>query len=204
MSRLKLTSWQRRQLHRQLQQTQEASVYRRTLAILEFDQGRSVTQIAQLLKVSRQSVYNWIAAYAQERCPKALVAADRPGRPRRWTAAVEALLPRLLNQAPDEVGYFAVNWTVPLLQDQLYQARGQAVSDDTVRRALRRLGYVWKRPRYVLAPDPERAKKNGGFGVKSRRCHPVACCWPKMKPICCSFHPCGQPGRGGASREQFC
>jgi transposase len=81
-----------------------ASVYRRTLAILEFDQGRSVTQIAQLLKVSRQSVYNWIAAYAQERCPKALVAADRPGRPQRWTAEVEALLPRWLNQSPEIFG----------------------------------------------------------------------------------------------------
>lgn len=33
------------------------------------------------------------------------------------------------------------------------------MSDVTIRRGLDQLGYVWKRPRYVLAPDPEREKK---------------------------------------------
>src|SRR4051794_11707313 len=29
-----------------------------------------------------------------------------------------------------------------------------------MRRCLHRLGYAWKRPRYVLAPDPQREKKS--------------------------------------------
>jgi hypothetical protein len=33
------------------------------------------------------------------------------------------------------------------------------VSDTALREQLHRLGYVWKRPRYVLLPDPEREKK---------------------------------------------
>jgi hypothetical protein len=40
MSRLNLTSWQRRRLRRQLTETLDARILRRTLAVLEFDQGR--------------------------------------------------------------------------------------------------------------------------------------------------------------------
>src|SRR5207302_4773834 len=36
---------------------------------------------------------------------------------------------------------------------------GRWWSDTTVRRQLHELGYVWKRPRYVLQPDPRRARK---------------------------------------------
>jgi transposase len=36
---------------------------------------------------------------------------------------------------------------------------GQTYSRSTLWRALRSLDDIWKRPRYVLAPDPEREKK---------------------------------------------
>jgi len=36
---------------------------------------------------------------------------------------------------------------------------GILYSSDTIRRRLHELDYVWKRPRYVLALDPEREKK---------------------------------------------
>jgi hypothetical protein len=43
----------------------------------------------------------------------------------------------------------------------------QEVSTRTVRRRLKDLGYVWKRFRYVLAPDPEAEKKTPDFGPDS-------------------------------------
>ena len=49
--------------------------------------------------------------------------------------------------------------TVPLLQAHLQRCGGRRLSEDTIRRQLDRLGYVWKRFRYVLPPDPEREKK---------------------------------------------
>jgi hypothetical protein len=67
-----------------------------------------------------------------------------------------AVLPETISR---ELGYFAVNWTVPLLRDPLVMCTSQRFSDHTIRRGLRQLNYVWKRPRYVLAPDPEREKK---------------------------------------------
>jgi transposase len=64
-----------------------------------------------------------------------------------------------MKQAPQEFGYPDTDWTTPLLRRELERGTGVLPSDDTVRRVLHRLGYVWKRPRYVLDPDPERDKK---------------------------------------------
>jgi Winged helix-turn helix len=69
------------------------------------------------------------------------------------------------------MGYFAVNWTVPLLQEQLEHGTGERLSDDTIRRELRRMGYAWKRSRYVLDPDPEEEKKRP-IRRKLRRAQP--------------------------------
>jgi transposase len=159
MTSLPLTRWQRLRLQRQLQTTPNARVYRRTLAVLEYSRGQPIARIAQTLDVTRQSVYNWIGAYAQDHDPSALGDDDRSGRPSLWTEDMRAFLQALLTQAPDQRGYFAVNWTVPLLQEEIKHCTGQALSDDTLRRELDRLGYAWKRGRYVLDPDPQREKK---------------------------------------------
>jgi transposase len=159
MSRLNLTSWQRRRLRRQLAQTRDARLFRRTLAVLEFDHGRPAADIARMLGVIRQSVYNWIEAYTQDHDPTSLE--DQEGRGRRPSLDEDQvhLLEALLAIPPRDLGYPHASWTVPLPQEALELATEQRVSEDTLRRALHRLDYLWKRPRYDLVPDPEREKK---------------------------------------------
>ena len=159
MCSLQLSRWQRLRLQRQLKETQNARVYQRTLAILEYSRGQPIAQIAALLRATRQSVYNWIEAYRDAPVPTALHDEERSGRPSLWTEDLRALLQSLLAQAPDQRGYFAVNWTVPLLQEEIEHCSGQPLSDDSIRRELDRLGYAWKRDRYVLDPGPQREKK---------------------------------------------
>lgn len=159
MEGLKLTWWQRHRLMEQLHQTRDAHVYRRTLAILEVGQGRSISQVAKALAVTRQSVYNWVAEYAPRRDPDVLRDEPRSGRPSHWTEDHQALLRILMERSPDHFGYFAVNWTVPLLQEQWEHSTGEHLCDETIRRGLLGLGYVWKRGRYQLEPDPELEKK---------------------------------------------
>jgi transposase len=159
MSRLNLTSGQRRGLRQQLVATKDVRLYRRTLAVLEFDRGRPAAEVAAMLGVTRQSVYNWVEAYTSTLRPGALD--DTPGSGRHGLLDEDdwRLLDALLATAPQDLGYPNTSWTVPLLQEALARGAGRAVSDDTIRRALHRLDYVWKRPRYVLAPDPQREKK---------------------------------------------
>jgi len=178
MSRLKLTSWQRRRLQRQLAAAQDARLFRRTLAVLEFDSGRSATDIARMLGVTRQSVYNWVEAYTQDHDPASLEDEQGRGRHRILDEDQEHLLEALLPMSPQDLGYPHVSWTVPLLHEVLETTTEQRMSKATLRRALGRLDYVWKRPRYDLDLDPEREKKtphppaNPGPAATQRRARP--------------------------------
>jgi transposase len=159
MSRLGLTSSERRNLRQHLHDTSDAHLYRRLLAVLEFDHGTSVSELARLLNVSCQSIYNGIDRFCQQRQIVGLVDQYGIGRPTLGTDEALAWLRALLSSSPQSWGYFANDWTVPLLQEQWQRCTGQTFAEDTLRRQLPRLGYVWKRGRYALIPDPELEKK---------------------------------------------
>jgi transposase len=134
-----------------------------------------VAEVAALLRVTRQSVYHWARCFGA--CPEPATLRDqrRSGRPSVWDEELAALLLACFEQHPIDLGYAGMNWTVPLLQEHLERCGGRHLSDDTIRRHLDRLGYVWKRFRYVLPPDPEREKKTrhpaatAGFAAPQRQ-----------------------------------
>ena len=156
---VRLTPSQRRRVSARLRATDDARYGRRLLAILALDEGDPVSDVAERLGVTRQTVYNWARAFEAGGGATALEDRYGGGRPSLWTAELEALLLAALQQRPDQLGYPGPNWTIPLLQEHLQRCGGQRLSDDTIRRQMRRLDYVWKRSRYVLPPDPEREKK---------------------------------------------
>jgi transposase len=159
MTTLKLTAWQRRCLERQLLATHDVRVYRRTLAVLEVAQGQSVASVARCLRVTPRVVYFWVRAYSQGHDPDALRDAHRCGRPHLLSQEDRDHLFEFLQHAPQDFDNDATAWTVDLLQEHLYRCTGKYLSQDTLRRELHQLDYVWKRPRYVLDPDPELREK---------------------------------------------
>jgi transposase len=130
--------------------------------------------IARLLNASRQSVHNWVNAYARSRDPDALADCQRQGRPRLLEREEENLLRSLLSASPQELGLPHVSWSVPLLVQMLEAAEGRQVSSWTMRRTLHRLGYAWKRPRYMLEPDLELEKKSSASAARSSICRRAA------------------------------
>jgi transposase len=160
MNGIHLTAKEQQQLERTLHTTHDARLYRRTLALLECSRGRQVKDVAQALGVTRQSIHNWAVRFQQQHTAQALTDGPRPGRPRHADDRVETLLRALLTITPERCGYQAKYWTAPLLCDQVRKNLQVECCDVTLRLCLRRMGYRWKRPRYVLAPDPQREKKN--------------------------------------------
>jgi len=134
MSRLKLTSSRRQRLQRQLREASDVHLYRRTLAVLEFDRGRPVADIAQMLGVTRQSVSNWVDTYTHAHDPSALADADRAGRPRVWNAEEDDWLRSLLAASPRDLGLPNVGWTVPLIREAMDHGIGRRLSRRTIRR----------------------------------------------------------------------
>jgi transposase len=159
MSGLRLTVAERRQLEQQLRATRDAGLYRRTLAILETADGRPISEVARLVRTSRRSVHYWIESYQRARDPACLADQRGGNHPTLWTEDRQAALHASLERLPDQFGYQAVEWTVPLLGEHLARCAGQRPSTTSIRRRRHDLGYVWKRPRYIPDPDPERDKK---------------------------------------------
>jgi transposase len=208
MSRLQLTSWQRSRLRRQLSETRDARLYRRTLAVLEFDRGRPAADIARMLGVTRKAVYDWVAAYTQAFDPTALADEAGRGRPALLDEDDEHLLEAFLALSPQDLGYPQANWTVPLLQHALDFLTGRRVSEDTLRRTLRRLDYVWKRPRYDLEPDAQREKKTAhpradpGPAAAQRRAGPGRDGPAAVPALARRLVEAGRAGAGLAERPQ--
>jgi transposase len=159
METLTLTTQQRRRLEQQLRNTRDARVFRRTLSILEIAQGVPVTSVAHRLRVTPRVVYYWIETYTRCHDTDDLLDQKRSGRPTRLTREDRNRLLEFLHCSPQDLGYFATEWTVGLLREHLERYTGKRLSKDTVRRELHQLNYVWKRPRYVLDPDPELREK---------------------------------------------
>src|SRR5205085_10751223 len=134
--RLRMTGRQCETLRRQLTETHKLRIYRRTVAILEADRGRSAAAIAQMLGVSRQTVHNWLAAFTQTPSPAALADAPRSGRPRLLDEEDIDLLYILLGLSPQHFGFPEVDWTVPRLCEALARGTGRQASYATVRRQL--------------------------------------------------------------------
>lgn len=159
MRDFRLTSRQRHRLRAELKRTSDPQVVRRVIALLELGDGASAATVAQRLGMTRQTLYNWVGRFGEGGGPRALRDRGRSGRPPKLPGVMRSFLVWLLKQPPDAFGYAAVGWTVPLLRGHLATHLEVHVSEETLRRALHREGHAWKRPRYVLQPDPDREKK---------------------------------------------
>ena len=137
-----------------------ARVWRRCRAVLLLGDGEPAPAVARALGCSASSVYGWAAAW------RAAGFAGLAGRGHGGGTAPLAeragpLLEGLLAQDPQALGHAATGWTVPLLRGEL-AAAGVPAGERTIRRALHRLGWSWKRPKFALGrPDPGYEAKRG-------------------------------------------
>ena len=165
MAPLTLTARQRADLDVILAHTPSARERCRAQALLWLAEGSDAGEVAELLHVSRQTVYNWVGRY-HERDGLGVLArlrdASRPGRPRAG-GGIDPLVAEVIDSDPRELGYRSTAWTAPLLSRYLHEHHRIAVCDRTVSRAIARLDIRWKRPRHQLArrPDTWRQAKGG-------------------------------------------
>jgi transposase len=148
---------ERSELRRQWQSSNDARVVRRSDALLKLDRGEPVSDVAGELGVSRQTLYNWKDWH--EAHGRGLSDASRSGRPSCWRPRYVRRLRQSMNESPRDHGFHAGSWTSGLLQTHLRDVFDFEVSRRSIRRKLHDLGFVWKRFRYILEPDPKRDKK---------------------------------------------
>lgn len=154
----RLTDQERAAVRNALRQARRTREWRRLRAVLLWDAEVSVARIAEMLQVSDSSVYNWLAAWRREGVA-GLAEAVHPGPAYRLDGAGLAWLDGVLRRDPEAAGYVLTGWTIPALRTEATKM-GYHLSEHTLRRAVWRLGWRWKRPKFVLGrPDPDYAEK---------------------------------------------
>lgn len=166
---LKLGNKERAALESLGKKGEDVRQFRRAQALLWLDEGESVEYVAQLLHVSRQTVYNWIHRFRANNKispPLRLNDAPRSGRPRKAHGVIDPLIDKVIDEDPREFGYRSAVWTSDLLVLHLSDTYGLEVSSRSVGYALERLDIRWKRPRYELSRrSPTWRQEKGGLNA---------------------------------------
>jgi transposase len=131
----------------------------KALMILLSAEGQSVSTISTILKRNPHTVRDWLKRYRKN----GLVGLSRkysPGRPDDKRNKVKEQIERIIHRPPSEYGYMDSVWTVSLIAHDVEKELIISISTDTVIRALKNLGYSYKRPSKTLPPAaPSRKEK---------------------------------------------
>jgi putative transposase len=128
-------------------------------------EGRSPTEIARILFCSRTTVYAVVGRFIQEG-RAAFDDRERRGPKPLLEQSANEYIERLIKEGPPtEHGWLRSRWSCKLLALELFKERATLLSRETLRRALHRLGFHWRRPR----PAPPKKDSEEQKEQKRRR-----------------------------------
>ena len=133
--------------------------YRRQLASQLLDEGKGLSEVARLVKVSPSSVHRW-KVMKEEQGAAGLKAKPQPGRPSRLTAGDKARLLDLLVAGPLAAGYDTDLWTCARVADLIVQQFGVPYHPDHVGKLLHSLGFSCQYPEQHARERDEDAIRN--------------------------------------------
>jgi transposase len=131
---------------------------RSQIILLAFD-GLSAPKIAQIVKLSSETVRHHIKRY-RDNGILSLADRDRSGRPRIVTPEYIETAISALRRRPRALGLSFSVWTLERLVTYLKEQTGISVSYETLRTHLLTYGFSFSRPQHkVSSPDPEYVQK---------------------------------------------
>lgn len=144
----------------------DAFALRRAQYLLASARGQKPKEIAATYGGCEQTVRNVVRAFNAAGADCLTAQSHRP-KTVQPVLAQEQLdrLQQILHQSPRLFGKDRATWTQQLLAEVSYEQglTEQPISDETVRRALTRLGARWKRAKHwITSPDPQYLRKKSG------------------------------------------
>lgn len=127
-----------------------ARVRRRANAVRLSQKRYTVTQIAEILGCTRQSVHNWFNAFEAGGCA-ALYDRPRSGRPPTADADYRARLVKAIRSSPRDLGYPFTVWTLTRIRAHMAKEMNVLLSESRVRQIMKEEDLVFKRPKHSLA-----------------------------------------------------
>jgi transposase len=141
---------------KQATKSTNAKVAKRALMIYALHMGHHPREVARLHGVAMSTVYYTVGKY-REGGIEGLQHRRKPGRPRALSEEQQAELVRVVETAPQELGYQFTIWTIERLRHYMREEWGLDVSPGTVTNTLKRMGYVYRRPKKSLEHVQDKA-----------------------------------------------
>lgn len=143
------------ELRRLAQRTKIAAQARRLLAIAAVLDGAWREDAAKIGGMDRQTLRDWMIRF-NEQGPDGLTNIPSPGVPPKLDEEHKAFLAEIVEEGPIPAVHGVVRWRACDLIMLLHEEFGLSVSDDTIYRALKDLGFshVSARPK-AYKQDPE-------------------------------------------------
>ncbi len=149
-----LTAFQRKLLQQKQQENLSSSYHQRIEIMLLADEGKTQTEICQILGCCPATVRHWMhiartgMAHQWQDCPL--------GRPKAINQEYIERLQELLTQSPRDCGYGFRRWTVNWLRKHLAKELGIEVSDRHLKRVLKQMGLST-----IPKPNPSESENTG-------------------------------------------
>jgi transposase len=129
------------ELRRLATRTKDVAQARRLLAIAAILDGAPRAEAARIGGMDRQTLRDWVIRF-NEQGPEGLINMVSPGSPPKLDEEHRAFLARVVEEGPIPAVHGVVRWRGCDLIVLLHEEFGIEVSDDTIYRALKQLGFA--------------------------------------------------------------
>jgi transposase len=162
--------------------TAEARLVQRAEILLGLHDGESLSAVARRLRITRPTVYAWMARF-NEAGIDALQDRPRSGRPPTYSAEQRAEVIAAALTKPDELGLPFGSWTLDRLQVYLHEHKGIAIKRSRINEILLDEGLRWRKQETWFGErvDPDFAQKRGSSSSFTRPRHRTASSSASMK-----------------------
>jgi len=121
---------------------------RRIHALLALAAGQTVSEVAEDLALSEQTVRDYLRTFLLKGVDS-LVYHRPPGRPSKLTKTERKELVILIEAGPEAAGYDCGCWSAALIQDLIYRRFGREYNPHYISDLLHQLGFSFQKARFV-------------------------------------------------------
>jgi transposase len=134
------TDYSGAEVRRLAKRTKDAAQARRLLAVAAILDGASREEAAKAGGMDRQTLRDWVIRF-NEQGPDGLINIASPGAPAKLDEEHKAFLAQIVDEGPTPAIHGVVRWRACDLIMRLYEEFTLSVSDDTIYRAMKELGF---------------------------------------------------------------
>ena len=120
----------------------------RLLACLDRKKGHSIRRISRDLKTAYSTIRDWLLRM-RDRGLKGRFNARSKGRRAGLPLQIIRTVRRRLKRSPKKCGFETGSWQMDMVTEMIRKEFGVTVRARTLRRWLRRIGFSWRKDRYV-------------------------------------------------------